>query len=40
MTDTAYGYNALAENWYLFDDSRVSLADKDDIVVSLKEVFN
>jgi ubiquitin carboxyl-terminal hydrolase 4/11/15 len=30
---TAYGFNAVAGAWYLFDDSRVSLADEKDIVV-------
>lgn len=31
--DTAYGKNPIDDNWYLFDDSRVSLAKAEDVVV-------
>ena len=29
---TAYGFNALDQAWYLFDDSRVTRAEKTDII--------
>lgn len=33
-TDTAYGKNKVDEKWYYFDDSSVSSASEDQIVVS------
>lgn len=34
MADTAYAKNKLNGKWYYFDDSNVSLASEDQIVVS------
>ena len=34
MADTAYAKNKLYGKWYYFDDSNVSLACEDQIVVS------
>lgn len=34
LADTAYAKNKLNGKWYYFDDSNVSLASEDQIVVS------
>lgn len=34
MTDTAYGKNKMDGKWYYFDDSSVSSASEDQIVVN------
>lgn len=35
LTDTAYAKNKVNGKWYYFDDSSVSLASEDQIVVSI-----
>lgn len=34
-TDTAYAKNKVNDKWYYFDDSSVSVASEDQIVVSI-----
>lgn len=34
LTDTAYAKNKVNDKWYYFDDSSVSVASEDQIVVS------
>lgn len=34
LTDTAYAKNKVNDKWYYFDDSSVSAASEDQIVVS------
>lgn len=36
VTDTAYGKNKVDGKWYYFDDSSVSSATEDQIVVSFQ----
>lgn len=35
LTDTAYAKNKVNDKWYYFDDSSVSVASEDQIVVSM-----
>lgn len=35
LTDTAYAKNKVNDKWYYFDDSSVSVASEDQIVVSI-----
>lgn len=39
LTDTAYGKNKVDGKWYYFDDSSVSSATEDQIVVSFYSLF-
>lgn len=39
LTDTAYGKNKVDEKWYYFDDSSVSSASEDQIVVSFESLM-
>lgn len=39
LTDTAYGKNKVDGKWYYFDDSSVSSASEDQIVVSFDSLM-
>lgn len=39
LTDTAYGKNKVDGKWYYFDDSSVSSASEDQIVVSIDSLM-
>lgn len=39
LTDTAYGKNKVDGKWYYFDDSSVSSATEDQIVVSFDSLL-